>query len=295
MLGRVHRLIEGREVADAEHPVRRYRLKIELYLTEKSECSFGSDQQVRHVVAGVVDHVDVVAADPAQQFREAAVDLVGLAAVQGTHVAHEVAVALRLDIVTEIAGNFVEARLGAVGEDRVDRAHVVDHVAVADRARAAAVIGGHAADRRAVAGRDIDREPQLVLLKARVEPLHDDAGLHRTRRASVSSSTTLSMYLLQSRTSARPTVWPHCEVPPPRGNTGTPSSRAIVERRRDVLLVLRHGDAERLDLVDRGIGAVAPAAEPVEQHLAAQFAAQAGFEARQAGAALAGSIERHGS
>jgi len=28
-------------------------------------------------------------------------------------------------------------------------------------------------------------------------------------------------------TSARATVCPHCEVPPPRGNTGTPSSRAI--------------------------------------------------------------------
>jgi hypothetical protein len=30
-----------------------------------------------------------------------------------------------------------------------------------------------------------------------------------------------------SMTRQRPTVWPHCEVPPPRGSTGTPSSRAI--------------------------------------------------------------------
>ena len=52
-------------------------------------------------------------------------------------------------------------------------------------------------------------------------------GWTRTRRASGSSATTLSMYLLQSSTSARATVWPHCEVPPPRGSTGTPSSRAI--------------------------------------------------------------------
>ena len=36
VLRRVHRLVEGGEMADAEHPMRRYRLKIELYLTEKA-------------------------------------------------------------------------------------------------------------------------------------------------------------------------------------------------------------------------------------------------------------------
>jgi hypothetical protein len=30
-----------------------------------------------------------------------------------------------------------------------------------------------------------------------------------------------------SRTSDALTVWPHCEVPPPRGSTVTPSSRAM--------------------------------------------------------------------
>jgi len=38
-------------------------------------------------VAGVIHHVDVVAADPAQQFRETAVDLVGLAAVPSARIA----------------------------------------------------------------------------------------------------------------------------------------------------------------------------------------------------------------
>jgi hypothetical protein len=32
--------------------------------------------------------------------------------------------------------------------------------------------------------------------------------------------------LLSSITSASPTVWPHCEVPAPRGSTATPISSA---------------------------------------------------------------------
>jgi hypothetical protein len=52
-------------------------------------------------------------------------------------------------------------------------------------------------------------------------------GSTRARRPSTSIPTTRSRYLLQSMTSARATVCPHCDVPPPRANTGTPSSRAI--------------------------------------------------------------------
>ncbi len=158
VLGRLHRLVEAREMADAEDPVRGDRLEVELDLGEEGERAFRADQEMGHVVALIRDHVDVVAADPALHFREAALDLVLLAAVQRAHVAHEIAIALGPDVVSEIAGQFGETRLGAVGQDRVDRADVVDHVAVAKRARAAAVVGGHPADRRAVAGRDVDRD-----------------------------------------------------------------------------------------------------------------------------------------
>ena len=34
-------------------------------------------------------------------------------------------------------------------------------------------------------------------------------------------------YFEQSTTSDGPTVWPHCEVPPPRASTVTPSARAM--------------------------------------------------------------------
>src|SRR6185312_8166642 len=46
----------------------------------------------------------------------------------------------------------------------------------------------------------------------------------------------------------------------------------------DVVAVARHHDPDRLDLIDRGVGAVAAAAECVEQHLAAQALTQAGGE-----------------
>ena len=46
-------------------------------------------------------------------------------------------------------------------------------------------------------------------------------------RAAASTSISLFRYLLKSSTSARPTVCPDCEVAPPRGRMGTPSSRAI--------------------------------------------------------------------
>ena len=162
VLGRLHRLVKAREMADAEDPVRRDRLKVELDLGEEGEGALRADKEMGHVVALITDHINVVAADPALHFREAALDLIGLATVQRAHVAHEVAVALGRDIAirtvgAKIAGYFGEMRGGAVGEDRVDRADIVHHIAVAQRARAAAVVGGHPADRRAVAGRDIDR------------------------------------------------------------------------------------------------------------------------------------------
>ena len=52
-------------MTDAEHAIRRDRLQIELDLVEEGEGALGADQQMGHVVAGIRDHVDVVAADPA--------------------------------------------------------------------------------------------------------------------------------------------------------------------------------------------------------------------------------------
>ncbi len=66
----------------------------------------------------------------------------------------------------------------------------------------------------------------------------------------------------------RLTVCPACDVPPPRGNTLTPSSRAIALARSASAIVRGTTTAERHLLIVRGISRVAPAVEAVEQHIA---------------------------
>ena len=75
-----------------------------------------------------------------------------------------------------------------------------------------------------------------------------------------------------SITSAAPTVCPHCEVPAPRGRTGTPSSHGDLHARSARVRRARHHHADGLDLVDRGVGGVASAARRIEQHFAVDLA-----------------------
>ena len=77
-----------------------------------------------------------------------------------------------------------------------------------------------------------------------------------------------------------PTVCPAWEVPPPRAVTGDAELAPERERRLHVGIGPRHDHRERLDLVDRGIGAVAAAIERVEQHLAGDLALQAPGQGR---------------
>src|SRR5215469_18342123 len=95
-------------MTDAEDPVRRDRLQFELDLVEEGERALGADEKPRHVVAGIVNAVDVVAADPPQHFWKAAFDFLGLTAMQGSHPPDKLAVALRRCVVVEIAKHLAE-------------------------------------------------------------------------------------------------------------------------------------------------------------------------------------------
>ena len=72
--GRGHGVIEGREVADAEHPMPRQRLQLQQQAAEEGKRAFRADQELRHVVPGRLDAIEIVAADPAQNFGKSGRD-----------------------------------------------------------------------------------------------------------------------------------------------------------------------------------------------------------------------------
>src|SRR4029453_10518268 len=67
----------------------------------------------------------------------------------------------------------------SVREECLNRDHVVSHGAVTHRTTAAGVVAGHASNRGARGGRDIDRKPQSVRLELSIQLIEDDAWLDR--------------------------------------------------------------------------------------------------------------------
>ncbi len=57
-------------------------------------------------------------------------------------------------------------------------------------------------------------------------------GCTRARRAATSIDSTARRFLLTSTTIAALTVWPHCDVPAPRGKIGIPASAQIARTAR---------------------------------------------------------------
>ena len=123
--------------------------------------------------------VDVVAADPSEQRREASRDLVGLAGAESAHAPDQIevaAVACAVRDTGEVARRLAEPDRAPVGEDRVDGVHVVHHVAVADGARAAGVVAGHAADRGPVGRGHVHGEEEPLRCEPGVEAVEYEAG-----------------------------------------------------------------------------------------------------------------------
>ena len=106
-------------------------------------------------------------------------------------------------------------------------------------------------------------------------------GSTTQRRPATSSSSTRSRYFEQSTTSVELTVCPACEVPPPRGVTLTPSVPRNRYRPIGFVYGARRDDADRHDLIVRGIGGVAAAGEAVEHDLAGQLGLEPPFEPRR--------------
>ena len=93
-------------------------------------------------------------------------------------------------------------------------------------------------------------------------------------------------YFEQSTTSESPTVWPACEVPPPRASTRDALGAGKLQRPLGFLDGSGRDHAHRHDLVMRGVGRITAAREAVEVHIPAQFGLQPPFQA--------GHYHRHG-
>ena len=285
VLRRLHGLAETDEVADAQRLVFGDGRELQFQAARKGERAFRTAQQRGEVDRPRSRHqrVDQIAADTAGHLGEGVGDVLGLAAAEGEHVAEQLksfSLPLRRRDAPPLLGgrivrHFGEARLGAVGQDGVDRQHVVAHDAVADRARAAGIVAGHAADGGAARGGHVDREPQARQPQLPVEIVEHDAGLHHAGAVDLVDLDQLLEVLAEV----------HDQRAPDRlaGLRGAAAARqhghALLardrQRRAHVVVGARDHHAQRLDLVVRGVGGVAPAAEAIEQHLALQLAAQA--------------------
>ena len=182
----------------------------------------------------------------------------------------------------EIARHLAEMQRGVPSASSgVDRQHVVAHGAVAQRTAAAGIVAGHAADGGARGGRDVDREPQPVRLRAaRFSSSSTMPGSTTQRRFSTSSSRhAVQMFRAvedQGVVDGLAAL---------RGAAAARRDRDALlagdrQRRRDVVHRARHHHADRHDLVERGIGGVAAAGKAVEQHVALECSLQPVFERR---------------
>ena len=280
----LHGLAKGREMTHAQHLVLDRGLQVDLDLLEEAQRAFRAHQQAGEIGRAIRlvrrQLVEVVAAHAAIHVREEARQLVGLAGIERAHLLGERAIGRRgfrhgLGIV-----DAAEMMGAAVGQHRVHRARVVDHVAVAQAARAAAVVAGHAAERGACAGGHIHRVHQPVRREFLVQGIQRDARLdhgdtvfdiERDQRIQILAGIQHQRFvdrLAVLRGAAAARQYRHA------------LAAGDLQRADDIGLGARHDHAMGAHLVDRGIGAVAPAREFVEQHLGLQFVAQAPFERR---------------
>ena len=141
---------------------------------------------------------------------------------------------------------------------------MIDRLAVEDRPRARGVVGDHAADRRAVRGRDVRGEQQAVRLRApRFRSSSTQPGWTRAQRSSALISTIAVEVLRAVEDHARPDRLPGLRGPaaPRRDRHAEPGAHR--DRGRDVGRGRRERDHQRDDLVDAGVGRVQRPVEPI--------------------------------
>ena len=253
VLGRIHRLVEGRKVHHAKHLGARQLVQAQGQGFRECQRAFAADQQVGEVdraVVGVgslvlvVEDVQVVAAHPAQHLGPAGVDVGAQGVRQGAHVLADFpAAACGLGVGSEV-------NQGAIRCPGLGAQHVVNHVAVGDRSTAAGVVAGHAAQRRLRAGGHVHRVPQAVGLERSVQVVQHDAGFDLHRAVGHIDAQDIAHMLAEVDDQARAHGLAALTSAAAARHDRHAQAPADVQRQRHVFAAVWHEDAYGRDLVD---------------------------------------------
>ena len=270
--GQFHGPIERGEVDDAKHLVRRHGCQLQQQPPRPGERSFRTDQQVRQIVLTVwLDHVEVVALYPPQYPWPAGLDFGRLATRDSVDALHQGAIASRR---TGHVAHRTEAIGRAIGQPGIDGLDVVHHVAVAYRTRTAGIVAGHATERCLRRGRYIDGKPQPVRSEQGVEVVQHqprfDQGQPRLRVDLDHTAEMLGRIDHQRGADGLAALRGAAAA----GQNRNPGLASDLQRHLHIVFGLRHHHADRIDLVDRGVGRIAAPAGRVEQDFAFDLAPQ---------------------
>jgi hypothetical protein len=273
VLGQVHGGVELREMAHAKRALRRDARELEVQALRIGERAFGADEQMRRIGMRRAEVVEVIARHLAQHFRKARLDFLLFPLVERFQLREKIHVRSG----PRVIAHRPETPALALRGDRIDGEHVVHHVAVGDGARAAGVVARHAAEGRLRAGGDVDREPQALRPQPRVERIQ-----HQSRLDDGAVGPDLEHFVEVLRVVDDQGL-AHC-LPALRAAGAARQNRYPFVRcdRQSAacrLLGTRHDDTDRLQLVDRGVGGIAPSACRVEQDFGVQLLRQARREA----------------
>ena len=150
--------------------------------------------------------------------------------------------------------------LAAIGQHGIDGHHVVHHIAVANRTRATGIIARHAPQGGLRTGRHVHRKPPSVFAQPGIQGIQNDAGFHLCgvgiqveREQTIEVLAGIDHQRLAHRLTALRAAGAARQHRDPLFAGDLHGSQGIG-------FAVRHDHANGLNLIDRGIGGVAPAA-----------------------------------
>ena len=183
----IHRGGQGGELRHEQADRLRLWHEPQLRLGDESERAFAADNKLvqagrrlrARIAEGPRDHVEVVAADAAQNARETAGDFRRRRLDRRAHIAINRAQDRAILALPPLRGGVrLKCGTAAIAQDHVEAAHMIDGLAVDDRVRARGVIADHAAEVGPARSGNVGTEHQAVRRQGAVELIENNARLH---------------------------------------------------------------------------------------------------------------------